>query len=227
MAPSKMQSKEDISIAIHRALVEVYALKEADLPNAFPILTDTSYDSEWGAIGFQQSENGITIPVFPNDQIRQRVLDSLTDSEPREDSFPAAFAVEDAEDFRVEETEVNTEEETEANTEEKPEANTEEKTEANTEAENQVTLDERASSEEGELEALTAHDAKNSEGNITVENETPSSTPLLVDTSWLTVSFDDIDIKFAVSVRYPESVILRLILPGTEARDATHRYPHP
>ena len=117
----------------------------------------------------------------------------MTDSEPREDSDPAAFAVEDAE----------------ANTEQEIEANTEQETKANTEEENQVTPDERASPEEGELEASTAHDSENSEGNIIVENETPSSTPLLVDTSWLTVSFDDIDIKFAVSVSYPECVILR------------------
>lgn len=170
MAPSRMQSKEDISIAIHRALIEVYTLKEADLPIVFPTWADAPYDSNWGAIAFQKNENGTMVPIFPNEQIRQKILYYLTNAEPRDDPT-ADFAVEDAGDVGMEE---------------------------------QVPLD-QSLSPEGELEALTVD---NPEDDITPENGTTSSASLLVDTSWLTVPLDDINIKFAVRVRHTESVVL-------------------
>lgn len=173
MAPSRMESKEDIAIAIHRALVEVYTVKEAGLSIVDPSWEDADYDSDWGAVGFHQHGNGTVEPIYPSEEIRQKILHHLTNPESEDDSLADSVA-EDVEDLETEESDEKTGEEA------------------------QATLDQSQSSEEGELEGANVNTP---EDDMMEEDETNSESPL-TDKSWLNVPFDDIDVKFMVSVRH-------------------------
>lgn len=171
MAPSRMESKEEISIAIHRALVEVYTLKEAGLSIVFPAWEDAEYDSDWGAIGFHLHGNGTVEPIYPSEEIRQKILHHLTTPEPEDDSSADSMA-EDVEGIGAEESDEKTGEE------------------------GQASLDQSSSAEEGELEG-SAVDTPEDES--IAEDETASESPL-TDKSWLNVPLDDINVKFMVGV---------------------------
>lgn len=191
MAPSKMQSKEDVSFAIHRALVEVYTLQDAGLPIVIPAWAETPYDSDWGEIGFQQTEDGITIPIFPNENIKQEILQSLTKPKPVDEPDSAAFGdgVEGLD-------------------------NKESKTNPNTTMleENQTPVEEEVSSE-GALEALNVDSLEEAEDDIEQEQDTESSTPSILDPSWFKVPLDDMTIKFAVRITTHQIYYLQLTIP--------------
>jgi hypothetical protein len=192
MAPSKMQSKEDISVAIHRALVEVFTLQEAGLPTAIPAWTETPYDSDWSEIGFQQTENGTTVPIFPNENTKQEILLSLTKSEPLDD--PGS-------DTSVDEVEGLGSEESWMNRGGGSTANMIEESNPTLLEENQTSVAEEISSEE-ELEALNIDNLKAVEDDIAQEQDTGPLTPSGLDPSWLNVSLNDMTIKFAVCLTY-------------------------
>lgn len=123
-----MESKEDISVAIHRTLVEVYTLKEAGLSIVFPTWEDAPYDSDWGAIRFQQTGNGTVSPVYPNEQTRQKILHHLTNPGPQDEDIVENLEIEELGEKVGEETEVEQnqslspeEEELEASTVDNPE----------------------------------------------------------------------------------------------------------
>ena len=173
MAPSRMESKEDISIAIHRALVEVYTLREAGLSIVFPTWEDAHYDSDWGAVSFHQHGNGTVEPIFPNEQIRQKILHHLTNPEPEDDSVADSVA-EDIEDLGKEELNERLDERV------------------------QMSQDQSLPSE-GELGGSTSNI---SDDDMVSEDETFSSTSPLTDKSWLNVPLDDINAKFMVGVNH-------------------------
>lgn len=179
MAPSKMESKEDVSVVIHRALVEIHIMREAGLPAAFsasPWKENPYDDPDWGTIGFRHDENGSTVLVFPDEDIRQTVLNYLTNpEETRDDSASATYAAEGDESSGIEEIEGNMDEE------------------------NQVALDERPTSEE-ELETSTTDDSESPHDDFAQESVMESPAPLLTDRSWLMVQFDDPALKFTVRI---------------------------
>ena len=172
MAPLRMETKEDIAIAIHRALVEVYTLREAGLSIVFPSREDADYDSDWGAVGFHQHGNGSVEPIYPSEEIRQKILQHLTNPESEDDSS-ADSMFEDVEDLESEELDEKIGEEA------------------------QASLDQSQSSEEGEPEGSTVDTSQN---DTVAEDETISESPL-TDKSWLHVPFDDINVKFMVRLR--------------------------
>lgn len=169
-----MESKEDISIAIHRALVEVYTLREAGLSIVFPTWEDAHYDSDWGAVSFHQHGNGTVEPIFPNEQIRQKILHHLTNPEPEDDPVSDSVA-EDVEDLGTEESKDRLDESV------------------------QMSQDQSLPSEGGELEGSTSDI---SDDDIVSEDEAFPSTSPLTDKSWLNVPFDDINVKFMVGVEH-------------------------
>lgn len=175
-------------------MVEVFTLQQAGLAVKFPTLADAPYDSDWGAVGFQQVDDRTIVPIFPNEQTRQKILRHLTNSEPQDDitADPAAEAVEALE---TEEEMKRSDEKTEESDEERDEGP-------------QVLLDEGSSPEGGELELVTADTP---EDQIIAEDETISSPSLLVDQSWLNVPLNNPKIKFLVGIRHspmrPSSLI--------------------
>lgn len=184
MAPSRMESKEDISIAIHRTLVEVYTLKAAGLSIVTPKWKDDPYDSDWGAVGFQQNGNSTIVPIFPNEQIRQKIFHFLSTPKPQNHSTADSVA-EDVENLGM-------------------------KSDGKLGEETQVSFDQSLPSEGGELDG-SAVDIP--EDEMTGRDESLSSTSPLVDESWLNVPFDDIKVKFMVGVR-PDNPIRRALLTG-------------
>lgn len=82
MAPAKMESREEISEAIHRALVEVFTLKEARVRMEICMgYGETSEAHYFKDVSFEQAANGTTVPIFAYEQLREEVLDSLTEVE--------------------------------------------------------------------------------------------------------------------------------------------------
>lgn len=148
-------------------------MKEAGLSIVFPTWEDADYDSDWGAIGFQHHGNGSVEPIYPSEEIRQKILHHLTNPESEDDSSADSMA-EGVEDLETEKLDEKMGEE------------------------GQASLDQSQSSEEGELDGSTVDTP---EDDITAEDE-PSSESPLTDKSWLDVPFDDINVKFMVSVRF-------------------------
>lgn len=104
-------------MAIHRTLVEIFTAKEARLPmNPSAGGWDKPYNPAWGSVGFQQFGNGQTVAIFPNEKLRQEVLDILKeakDSTIKDDRELEISVVEDMdeEDEDVIEEEVDDEDE--------------------------------------------------------------------------------------------------------------------
>lgn len=91
MVPERLESRKDVILALHRALVEVYALKEAELPLVMDKYSKDHMDDypELVARGakFEQDANGEMTLVLESEELRQSILqciipkDSLSDNE--------------------------------------------------------------------------------------------------------------------------------------------------
>lgn len=82
MAPTKMDSREEISEAIHRALVEIFTLKEAGISmEIFMGYQETPEAQYFRDVSFKQAKNGNTNPIFAYKDLREEILDSLTEVE--------------------------------------------------------------------------------------------------------------------------------------------------
>lgn len=111
MAPSKLTSPEEVSVAIHRALVEIFTAKEARLPiNLCTTAWDKRYNPAWGSVSFQRSGNGQTVAVFPNEELRQEVLDVLKEAKDSNMKDDQKLEVSVAEDMDEEDEDVIEEE---------------------------------------------------------------------------------------------------------------------
>ena len=169
-------------------------------------------------VSFKQDADGNTIPVFASEELREQVLDSLTEVENALEAYLDA----------AEESEASDPEETESvtnnSTIQADEADDREETELIT---NNSTLpaDEAADPKEAELitensiiEAEEAPDMlqkKSLENQESIEREEPVLDNLHNDETWLNVSFHDPYTKFAVSYRFevpriPELTFSRL-----------------
>lgn len=82
MVPQRVEGRVDTILAIHRALVETYALKEAGLPLVMDYTsTDRTDDyAERVAEGakFEQDATGQTILVVESEELRKSILDCVT-----------------------------------------------------------------------------------------------------------------------------------------------------
>lgn len=94
MAPTKMESREDISEAIHRALVEIFTLQEARVSmEIFMGYGETPEAHYFKDVSFKQAPGGATVPIFADEKLREEVLDSLTEVE--NDSATSVEAIAD------------------------------------------------------------------------------------------------------------------------------------
>lgn len=173
MAPTKMESREDISGAIHRAMVEIFTLKEAkirmDISIRYGETPETDYLKD---VSFKQAEDGNTIPVFSYEQLREEVLDFLTEVEEAQNDSATSL------ESTVDEPQVPGQEEADLIENNSPiRAETEAATSGDTGIFNETKFDDQESSE-----------------NEETIDEIQSN-----DETWLNVTFNDLETKFAVS----------------------------
>lgn len=107
MVPQRVEGRSDTILAVHRALVETYALKEAGLPLVMDYKSkDPTEDySERVAKGakFEQDATGQMILVLESEELRKSILDCVT---PQDRSMNDTKT----EDAEVEEGEITDEE---------------------------------------------------------------------------------------------------------------------
>ena len=95
---SKLESREEIIMAIHQALVEVFTLKQADLPLSMDVNPTTSMPHNeylrWLAedASFEKTENGETQLVLGSRELQDAIIDSIMPKEPTEDEATEAGA---------------------------------------------------------------------------------------------------------------------------------------
>ncbi len=77
MAPSKLKTREEVSAAVHRALVETYALREAKMP---VVITSSWEDDlpELSGVSFSQDTSRNVKLNFVNERLREEVLESTS-----------------------------------------------------------------------------------------------------------------------------------------------------
>ena len=73
-ASMKIDSREELSAAIHQALVEIYTLSEARRPLADASNATLGAFEKLGAVSFSKSEDGILKVVFPDEAVREQIL---------------------------------------------------------------------------------------------------------------------------------------------------------
>lgn len=78
MAPSKLDSREDVSRVVHRALVEIFTLREAGVPVKDLVrFRDTAEADYLRDVGFGKHADGNTVLVFSDEKLRSDVLGSM------------------------------------------------------------------------------------------------------------------------------------------------------
>ena len=82
MEPTRAESRQEIAIAIHRALVEVWALRQEGLPLVIarrPRYFTDDYEQRLASdTKFVAGDNGETVLVFESASLQQEVLASIT-----------------------------------------------------------------------------------------------------------------------------------------------------
>ena len=87
---SKLKSREEILMAVHQALVEVFTLKQADLPLSMDANPTTSMPPNeylrWLAedASFEKAESGDLRLVLGSKELQDAILDSIMPKEPTE-----------------------------------------------------------------------------------------------------------------------------------------------
>ena len=96
---SKLESREEIIMAVHQALVEVFTLKQEDLPLSMDANPTTSMPHNdylrWLAedASFERNENGEIQLVLGSKELQDAILNSIMPKEPTEDETAEAGAV--------------------------------------------------------------------------------------------------------------------------------------
>ena len=190
MESEKTEHRKGVVIAVHRALVETYALREAGLPITmdYYALDPTKDYAKRVAEGaqFQHDEDGNILLVLESEELRRSILQCVTPQEHDDGAIEATGTEE--EEFEEEELE---EEEVEEAAFEKEEA-------------------ESRGAEATPLEAVKEDDdtkveSEDSERRIIDEDPLDPATSLDVvaqapaSDTWRNVSLEDAAIKFAVS----------------------------
>ena len=90
---SKLESREEIVMAVHQALVEVFTLKQADLPLSMNANPTTSMPPNeylrWIAeeASFEKAENGEVQLVLGSKELQDAILDSIMPKDPTGDEM--------------------------------------------------------------------------------------------------------------------------------------------
>ena len=90
MDPERIESRNDIILALHRALVEAYALKEAELPLVLDYYskdhTEDYPELVAGGAKFEQDANGEITLVLESEELRQSILRCVMPKDSRSDN---------------------------------------------------------------------------------------------------------------------------------------------
>ena len=90
MNAERLESRDDMTLALHRALVEAYALKEAGLPLVMDYYSEdpTEDYSELVAEGakFEQDANGEMTLVVESEELRQSILECVVPKHSQSDN---------------------------------------------------------------------------------------------------------------------------------------------
>lgn len=216
---SKLESREEIVMAVHQALVEVFTLKQADLPLSIDVNPTTSMPPNeylrWLAedASFEESESGEIKLVLGSQGLQDAILDTIVPKEPTEDETAEPEAV-------MEEEQLNEEGLAEA-------------------------INFQQLHDSGGLEGPPpAIDSQPAEADRTETNETYDALPLVdsVDSSstednggpivpandsWRNVPLEDQAVKFAVGWNVYLCTLPTNECSGTQAGYATDRHTHP
>ena len=178
------ESRDDITLALHRALVEAYALKEAGLPLVMDYYSEdpTEDYSELVAGGakFEQDTNGKMTLVLESEELRKSILTCVTPKDSQSDNNGM-------EDPEIEEE-----------VEEMMEGSTEDEVQAREAGERPPQVDDEISSEyerqfEGSDPSLRDGESFDPARSSNLAALLPASD------SWRNVSLENPKIKFAVS----------------------------
>lgn len=127
MESEKIEDRKEIDLAVRRALVETYALKEAGLPLVMDYysLDPTEDYAKRVAEGarFETDENGQVALVLESEELRQSILDCVTPREGDDVAVEKAGIEEETseeEEETLEEEEITSEEEESRGAEERP-----------------------------------------------------------------------------------------------------------
>ena len=184
MNAERLESRDEITIALHRALVEAYALKEAGLPLVMDYYSEDPTDdySELVAGGarFEQDANGEMTLVLESEGLRQSILECVIPKDSQSDNKGMENP------------------ETEEEGEEIMEGSTEEEVEAREAGERPPQVDDEINSEyerqfEGSDPSLRDGESFDPARSSNLAALMPASN------SWRNVSLGDPAIKFAVS----------------------------
>ena len=177
MVPQRVEGRTDTIIAVHRALVETYALKEAGLPLAMNYSsTDLPTDyAERVAEGakFEQDATGQTILVLKSEKLRKSILNCFT---PQDLSIKATKT----EDAEIEEGEITDEEMKFGEAEERS---------------SQIVKEDDEIDSEFDDSDLPVPDEESSDAARSFD----LATFMPASDTWRDVSLDDASVKFAVS----------------------------
>ena len=188
MNNSRIEAREELISVIHRALVEVMTLKQANLPlkffkEAFHPTNEYKHRIAKGA-RFEMDTGGQTSVVLEHEDLQQMILDHIQLQEPK------------LEESEQQEEDHSDEESWEELPEELPDDQT---VEARDLEENSGSAIEPQETEAINNESTEMLESLSEEEDIS-ETEYDESAYKPADDSWLRMSFADVDFKFAVGL---------------------------
>ncbi|KAI9881269.1 MAG: hypothetical protein M1830_005555 [Pleopsidium flavum] len=98
--PTKLSSKEELTIAVRRAVVEIFTLREAGRPmNDATNARDDRIIPQSSGVNINLSiENQGAILAYPNEEVREMILQSTMPSEPVEEVMEVQAEIEEVEE---------------------------------------------------------------------------------------------------------------------------------
>lgn len=182
MSQSKLETREDISFAIYQSLVEMHTLRKANLPLAIPKNgLDLFYKENSGRMCFRKKKNGTTALFFGDEKIQQEILDLIINDQPP----PESGHIDDLEGLESTALADSTN-----NWEEEPQAKDQE---APTDQVEELSFNEYQTPQDSDSQESATSD-------FSLSIKSPDLTQNSI--SWFHASFNDPDIKFAVSLPF-------------------------
>jgi len=209
MATVKLQSRQDISAAIHRALIEVFTLRDSGLETMVQNAVDD--DRGIGAMSgatLLQAEDGTVRVEYASEELREEVIAALTTAPEVE---PATLEEEVSDVEIAAEEDMSSASDVEAQIEEPVNAA-------------EIRDEDVFEPEEQELSQSTAtvrdnSPTKQSAAWLALSDAVPVE-------QWVNTTFPDPNIKFAVSILHPSPKRWSSHFTDPEARNATYRPPY-
>ena len=181
MEPVKLGSREEVVAAVHRALVEVWTLKQSGMPLAMDTNPrDPTDDYEYriaSDVRFEKGADGDMALVYATEALQQEIIESIA---------PKNAVVKEAEEFEVGDVEEEMEDDVLGSSEGVRESSAEAIAPEEMRSERALEMD--------NMDDTSTEDVEKLENDLDMDPEPP--TP--VDQGWHEVPFGNADLKFAV-----------------------------